>query len=99
VGFTLYSFAHYRGLVATGIHRYSRNPEYVEWVLVLLGLTLMGWSGSIWSILFLTYFIVAIPYFHWTVLLEERFLANKYGMSYREYLRNTSMYIGVSKRG
>jgi protein-S-isoprenylcysteine O-methyltransferase Ste14 len=99
VGFTFYSFAHHRGLVTTGIHRYSRNPGYVGWVLVLLGLTLMGWSRSIWSIVFLIYLIVTIFYFHWTVLLEERFLANKYRDSYREYLRNTSRYFGVSKRG
>ena len=98
VGFTFYSFAHHRGLVTTGIHRYSRNPGYVGWILVLLGLTLMGWSRSIWSIVFLIYLIVTILYFHWTVLLEERFLANKYGDSYREYLRNTSRYFGVSKR-
>jgi protein-S-isoprenylcysteine O-methyltransferase Ste14 len=99
VGFTFYSFAHHRGLVTTGIHRYSRNPGYVGWVLVLLGLTLQGWSRSLGSIVFLIYVIVTIPYFHWTVLLEERFLGNKYGDSYRQYLRNTSRYFGVFKRG
>jgi protein-S-isoprenylcysteine O-methyltransferase Ste14 len=97
-GFTFYSFAHHSGLVTTGIHRYSRNPGYVGWIFVLFGLTLMGWSASIASILFLIYIILTIPYFHWTVLLEEDFLVKRYGDSYREYLRSTSRYFGVSKQ-
>jgi protein-S-isoprenylcysteine O-methyltransferase Ste14 len=96
--FAFYSFANHRGLVTTGIHRYSRNPFYVGWVLVLFGLTLIGWSASIVSVLFLIYFILTIPYFHWTVLLEEKFLASKYGDSYRQYLRSSSRYFGPSKR-
>lgn len=97
VGFTFYSFAHNAGLVTTGIHRYSRNPGYVGWTFVIFGLTLMGWSSSLWSTLFLIYFLLTIPYFHWTVLLEEAFLTNKYGESYREYLKRSPRYIGVSK--
>jgi protein-S-isoprenylcysteine O-methyltransferase Ste14 len=97
VGFTFYSFAHNRGLVTTGIHRYSRNPGYVGWVFVIFGLCLIGWSPSFWSVLFLIYFIITPLYFHWTVLLEEKFLANKYGNSYREYLRSTPRYLGVPK--
>ena len=97
VGFTFYSFSHNRGHVTKGIHRYSRNPGYVGWAFVLLGLTLMGWSASIGSIIFLIYFILTMPYFHWTVLLEEEFLANKYGNSYREYVRSSSRYCGVPK--
>ena len=92
---TYYSFAHNPGLVRSGIHRYSRNPGYVGWLLVIFGLTLMGWSVSIGSILFLIYFLLSLPYLHWTVLLEERFLTKKYGDSYREYLRETSRYFGV----
>ena len=97
VVFMYYSFAHNRGLVTTGIQRYSRNPGYVGWTFVIFGLCLMGWSASIWSVLFLVYFILTIPYFHWTVRLEEEFLADKYDDSYREYLRNTPRYIGVPK--
>jgi protein-S-isoprenylcysteine O-methyltransferase Ste14 len=95
VALTFYSFAHHRGLVTTGIHRYSRNPGYVGWTLVIFGLCLMGWSASIWSLLFLIYFLLTVPYFHWTVLLEENFLAGKYGDSYRDYLRNSPRYFGI----
>ena len=97
VGLTFYSFANHRGLVTTGIHQYSRNPGYVGWTIVFFGLCLMGWSASIWSILFLVYFIITLFYFHWTILLEEKFLTDKYGDVYREYLKRTSRYWGVPK--
>lgn len=93
----LYSFAHNQGLVTSGIQQYSRNPVYVGWTFVIFGMCLIGWSASVWSFLFLVYFLLTIPYFHWTVLLEEKFLANKYGDSYREYLRSTPRYIGYPK--
>jgi protein-S-isoprenylcysteine O-methyltransferase Ste14 len=97
VGGTFNSFANNRGLVTTGIHRYSRNPGYVGWTFVIFGMSLIGWSSSIWSILFLIYFILTIPYFHWTVLLEEQFLVDKYGETYREYLDSTPRYFGVPR--
>ena len=98
VALTFISFSRHKGLVTTGFHRYSRNPGYVGWITVILGLTLIGWSQSVWSVLFLVYFIGSIAYLNWTVLLEERFLTNKYGEPYAAYLRNTSRYFGVSKQ-
>ncbi len=97
VELTLYSFAHNRGLTITRIHHYSRNPGYMGWTIFYFGLTLMGWSESVWSIIFLIYFIITIPYFHWTVLLEEAFLVKKYKEPYREYLKNTPRYLGRPK--
>ena len=98
VGFTFYSWANHRGLVTGGIYRYSRNPGYVGWTFVIFGLCIMGWSISPWSILFLIYAILTLSYFHWTVSLEEAFLANKYGDPYRAYLRDTPRYFGIPKR-
>jgi protein-S-isoprenylcysteine O-methyltransferase Ste14 len=97
VGSTFYSFANNRGLVTTGIHRNSRNPGYVGWTFVIFGMSLIGWSSSIRSILFLVYFILTIPYFHWTVLLEEAFLVEKYGDRYREYHDSTPRYFGFQQ--
>ncbi len=93
----LYSFAHSPGLTTTKIHRYSRNPIYVGWTLFFLGLTLMGWSDSIWSIIFILYFIYTVFYLHWTVLQEEKFLIAKYGNAYKEYLDRTPRYLGRFK--
>ncbi len=94
----LYFFAKKSGLITSGVNRYSRNPGYVGWSIFYLGLTLMGWSFSIWSIIFLIYFLITMPYFHWTVLLEEKFLSQKYGDSYKEYLKNTPRYLGRPKK-
>ena len=96
---SMYSFAHNKGLTTSRIHRYSRNPIYVGTTIMYLGLTLMGWSKSIWSIIFFIYFIVTIPYFHWTVLLEESFLIKKYRDAYQQYLKKTPRYLGIPKKG
>jgi protein-S-isoprenylcysteine O-methyltransferase Ste14 len=87
------------GLMTAGIYRYSRNPNYVGWLLVIFGLCLMGWSSSVWSYLFAAYFVLTIPYFHWTIQAEEQFLAAKYGDSYREFLARTPRYLGRPPRG
>jgi len=94
----LHSFAYNKGLTTSRIHHYSRNPIYVGTTIMYLGLTLMGWSESIWSIIFLIYFIITIPYFHWTVLLEETFLKKKYGEDYQQYLKTTPRYLGRPKK-
>ncbi|MHA1585306.1 MAG: methyltransferase family protein [Promethearchaeota archaeon] len=88
-------FAKNSGLVTKGIHRFSRNPIYVGWLVFYLGLSLMGFSGTItaWSIIFLAFYFITFPYFHWTILLEEKFLSKKYGESYVEYLKNSPRYL------
>ncbi len=95
---TFYSFAQNPGLVTTRIHRYSRNPNYVGWIIFYFGLSLMSWSLSIWSIIFFIYFLITIPYLHWCVILEEKFLSNKYGDTYKDYLKNTPRYLGIPKK-
>jgi len=94
---TLYEFANNSGLVTQGIHQFSRNPIYVGWLIFYFGLTLMGFSFSIASILFMVYFIITFPYFHWTILLEEEFLSRKYGENYIEYLKNSPRYLKLRK--
>ncbi|MFX1543669.1 MAG: methyltransferase family protein [Promethearchaeota archaeon] len=95
VGIVFYSFANQPGLATKGIHRYSRNPNYIGWTVYFLGLTLIGWSESFWSLLFLAYLIYTAVYLHWNVLQEEKFLMEKYGESYQEYLETTPRYFGV----
>ena len=81
-GGALYSLAYNRGLVTRGFYRYSRNPNYVGWTIVIFGMSLMGWSASLPSILFLVYFFLTIPYFHWTVSVEEDYLVHKHTPRY-----------------
>ncbi|MFX1483620.1 MAG: methyltransferase family protein [Promethearchaeota archaeon] len=99
VAIVFHSFAKQPGLATGGIQRYSRNPNYIGWTIYFLGLTLIGWSGSIWSYLFLFYLVYTAAYLHWNVLHEEVFLANKYGDAYEEYLRTTPRYFGRPKAG
>ncbi len=73
----LYSFARNHELVIRGVHRYSRNPLYVGWAVVILGMALIGWSATAWSVAFVIYFLVTLVYFHWTVTLEEAFLLDQ----------------------
>jgi protein-S-isoprenylcysteine O-methyltransferase Ste14 len=94
----VHSFAHTKGANTTGIYQYSRNPMYVGAFFLLLGLCLMGFSTSVWSITLLAFFIVSVPYLHWTVLLEETFLSHKYGDSYRAYMNRTARYVEIPIR-
>ena len=96
----MYSFACFTGGVnATGIYRQSRNPMYLAGFFFLLGLCLMGWSASAWSIVLLIFLIISIPYYHWTVRFEEAFLGHKYGEAYLKYKRSVPRYIGVCREG
>ena len=94
----LYSFANNAGLTTTRIHHYSRNPIYVGWTIFFLGLAFIGWSESIWSMFFVLYLVITVPYLNWTVRLEEKFLLSKYGESYQKYLDSTPRYLGRSKK-
>ena len=97
VSIAFYSFSEQPGLTTTGIQRHSRNPNYIGWTTYFLGLTVIGWSFSIWSILFLLYLIYTALYLHYNVLHEEVFLAGKYGDSYREYMKRTPRYFGIRR--
>ena len=90
-----YSFAMKSGLTVSLIHKYSRNPNYIGWDLYMGGLAILGWSNSIWSYLCLAYFVYTVIYLHLTILVEEKFLANKYGEEYRGYLTKAPRYFWI----
>jgi protein-S-isoprenylcysteine O-methyltransferase Ste14 len=97
VGLAFYSFSEQAGLTTIGIQRYSRNPNYIGWTTYFLGLTVIGWSLSIFSIIFLVYLVYTALYLHYNVLQEEVFLAGKYGEPYREYMKRTPRYLGIRR--
>ena len=91
---SMHSFAQFTGgLNTTGIYRHSRHPMYLGGFFFLMGLCLMGWSMSVWSIAFLALFILSLPYYHWTALLEESFLEHKYGEAYLKYKQSVPRYL------
>lgn len=81
-------------VVTTGIYQWSRNPQYLGWFLVLLGISLIGSSG-----LALSYTIIAIILFHFYITqMEEPYLEQILGEKYLSYKEKTPRYIGIPKR-
>jgi protein-S-isoprenylcysteine O-methyltransferase Ste14 len=75
-----------------GLYRFSRNPMYVADLIYILGLNLMGWSGSPANLIFFMLTLAWIGGTHWCVLREEAFLAQKSGHAYLDYKKSTPRY-------
>jgi protein-S-isoprenylcysteine O-methyltransferase Ste14 len=80
------------GLVTRGIYRISRNPVCLSGFLANVGI---GIACASW--VFLLYGVVDITLMHISIRAEERFLLEKYGAAYREYLNRIPRWIGVPK--
>ena len=59
----------------------------------IFSLNLMGWSISIMNIVFVILSVFWMAGIHWSVLLEESFLEDKYGATYRKYTQNVPRYL------
>jgi protein-S-isoprenylcysteine O-methyltransferase Ste14 len=80
-------------LNTTGLYKFSRNPMYVGGFLFLLGLCFLGFSFTIGSIFMWTLSFLWIILIHQTVLIEEKFLEEKYGDKYRDLKIKVRRYI------
>lgn len=68
-------------LVRTGPYRFSRNPIYLAFT--LLGLGIGVWLDSLW---FVVTMAAAVAVMAWIVIpREERYLEEKFGDAYRDY--------------
>lgn len=76
-------------LTITGPYRWSRNPQYVGWLLFLLGFSLTDWS--LWCLAVLVVVAVSL---HLLVLIEEEHLRRVFGEPYVEYWSRVSRYVG-----
>jgi protein-S-isoprenylcysteine O-methyltransferase Ste14 len=81
------------GLKTDGLYRYSRNPQFVGYGLLLLGYFLTWWNSLAWIGL-LAYATLAYA----VTLIEEEHLVRVYGDSYREYCQRVPRYLGPPKR-
>ncbi len=81
-----------RSLVTEGIYRYSRNPAFLAFDLLDLGILLMFFNPVL-----LIFTVFAIVMFHLQILQEEEFLTGVFGDEYVKYRENTCRYIGYGK--
>ncbi|NOY96393.1 MAG: isoprenylcysteine carboxylmethyltransferase family protein [Chlorobi bacterium] len=81
-------------LITTGIYRWSRNPQFVGWFLMLLGISLAGRSGFAFALTG----VFAIVTYLYTTLLAEPYLESLYGEEYRLFKLRTARWIGIPKK-
>ncbi|NOY39494.1 MAG: isoprenylcysteine carboxylmethyltransferase family protein [Nitrospirae bacterium] len=81
-------------LVTSGIYRWSRNPQFIGWALMLSGISLAGRSG--FAFVLTGVFTIVIHLY--TTRMEEPYLERLYGEEYRQYKLSTPRYIGIPKK-
>ncbi len=77
------------GLVTEGPYAYSRNPQYVGFILFVIGMT-MYWPTLITIPMGVA---LCLAYF-WLARREERELAKTFGDTYSEYARHAPRFFG-----
>lgn len=76
-------------LVTDGIYKFSRNPAFVGFDFMYVGVLLMFFN--IGTLLFSLFSIVML---HLQILQEEKYMAKTFGEEYLEYKKKVFRYIG-----
>lgn len=76
-------------LVTRGIYRYSRNPAFLGFDFMYVGVLLM--YGNL---LTLGFSVFAMVMLHLQILQEERYLAGTFGEAYTDYKKKVFRYLG-----
>ena len=76
-------------LITAGIYRYSRNPAFLGFDFMYIGLLLMYFNLSM-----LVVSAFAIIMLHMQILQEEHFLIDTFGEEYMEYKKHVFRYLG-----
>lgn len=80
-------------MVTDGIYRYSRNPAFLGFYLLYIGILLVFFNPVLLAMTLLTILV-----FHLQVLQEEKFLEKAFGEEYVEYRKTVFRYLGRKKR-
>jgi len=79
-------------LITRGIYRYSRHPFYITQMVMFIG---VGIASASWVFLL---FSIVYSFLHFIIAIsEEKFLLEKFGDAYREYMDKTPRWIGIPK--
>jgi len=81
-----------REVLTKGPYRYSRHPMYLSSSLAYIG---VGIACASWLFLLLSVAYTVLSLI--SAIPEERFLLEKYGNAYREYMDRTPRWIGIPK--
>lgn len=76
-------------LITSGPYSFSRNPMYVGWGMIYLGVALL--VNSVWIMALFPLVIAAIHYLD--VLKEEKFLIERFGEEYLDYQSRVRRYL------
>lgn len=76
-------------IITNGIYRYSRNPAFLGFDLMYIGILLIYFN---WFLLFFSVF--AITMLHLQILQEEAFLPTVFGQEYIDYKGSVKRYWG-----
>lgn len=79
-------------LVTNGIYRFSRNPAFLGFDLMYLGILI-----SFFNYLHLLFVLFAMVMLHLQILQEEKFLTAAFGEPYLEYKRRTGRYFIIDR--
>jgi len=86
---TVTPFVESSSLVTDGMYRISRNPMYLGFVLVLIGIAILMRSLTPYGVI-LAFMAVIKTIF---IRTEERMLAAKFGAKYKTYTKNTRRWL------
>ena len=75
-------------LVTKGIYRYIRHPRYLEFILEVLGITIL--SGLVWNLILFVYVVSGVWFMS---VVEERELVQRFGQQYLEYKTKTGRFL------
>ena len=76
-------------LISDGIYKYSRNPAFLGFDLMYIGILLAYFNAALFVLTMLT--VLAL---HLQILQEEKYLSDTFGEAYMEYKKHTSRYLG-----
>jgi protein-S-isoprenylcysteine O-methyltransferase Ste14 len=77
-----------KGVVAAGLYRFIRHPQYVAWSIFGLGIAIF-WSRMIVILMYISMLFV----YYFLAKSEERKCMRKYGDSYRSYYQKTGRFL------
>jgi protein-S-isoprenylcysteine O-methyltransferase Ste14 len=76
-------------LATTGPYRFTRNPMYLGFVLILAGLSLV--FSLDWGLILVP--VLALVLHYGVIIREEAYLTDKFGEAYRGFLTRTRRWI------